>query len=121
MSDAATYRSLFHPLSDMNDDVLFTSASKLHGTSTKILTSPCYRHADEAGSIQSILLVHQQLRAEDPLSGRFFFDWESSEAASAQIMMGITRGSPVKVLKLTITTMPSPCGTCDRTQVNCYR
>lgn len=99
----------------MNDNVLFTSASKLHGTSTKILTSLSYRHADEVWSIQSILLVHQQLGAEDPLSGRFFFDWEDSGSAFAQFLIGMTRSSPVKVLKLTVT-ISSPCGTCDRTQ-----
>ena len=67
----------------------------------KSLTSPSYRHADDVWSLQSIILVHQQLEAEDPLSGRFFFDWEASGAAFAQFMMVITRGSPVKVLKLT--------------------
>lgn len=67
----------------------------------KSLTSPSYRHADDVWSLQSIILVHQQLGAEDPLSGRFFFDWEASGAAFAQFMMDISRGSPVKVLKLT--------------------
>lgn len=82
----------------------------------KCLISWCYRHADEVWSIQSFLLVHQQLGAKDPLSGRFFFAWEASGVAFAQLMMDITRGSPVKVLRLTITTISSPRGMCDRTQ-----
>lgn len=109
MPDTSRYRLLFYPLSDMNHGVLFTS--KLQNfmvLQPKCLLSPYYRHADEVWSIQSILLVHQQLGVEDPLLGRFFFDWEASGAAFARFMMGIT-----KVLKLTISSL---CGTCDRTQ-----
>lgn len=81
----------------------------------KYLTSSCYRYADEVWSVQSILLVHQKPGTEET-SGRFLFDWEASESAFAQFMMGITSGSPVKVPGLTIMTVSSPWETCDRAQ-----
>lgn len=89
---------------------------KIYGTSTTISHTPCYRHADEVWSIQSLLLVHQHLEAEHPLSGRFSSDWEVSGVFFTQFIRSGIRGSPVEVLKTSVTTIFSPCGTCDRTQ-----
>lgn len=117
MPDTARCSSSSLLLSDMNDDTLFTWTSKLNGTSTKMSHITLW-YAELVWNIHSILLVYHQLEAKDPLSGKISHSLGSFRGCLAQLMMSITRASPLKIWGLTVTTVSSPCGACHRTQDN---